>query len=360
MKKRMTAVLVLLCMLICVRGIVFAAQSEPAAAGPDLSKECSIVVHLFTFDKKPVTDGSAMLIRVSALAEGEEGQYYKPEAGFEELTFDPVKERFEDGTAAALEKVAVKNGVPYTTAPFAEDGTAVFKNLVPGLYLLIQTEAVLESYTAMPACLALVPEVPEFTEDGEYDYDVDAFPKPVTTIPPIEIEFYGEKEIVSRGGNAPSDTPFSFILTPEAADQPMPRTAEAVIDPETGASVVTRYGAGKFTFGKAAFDKTDIGKTYVYTLREIQGTAANYTYDKTVFTITVSITANKNGEPQADVSRVSDNAKTAGNIKFTNTYTPPGDRIPQTGQLWWPIAVLGFVGLALIVFGVVRRRRNKA
>ena len=69
MKKRMTAVLVLFCMLICVRGIVFAAQSEPAAAGPDLSKECSIVVHLFTFDKEPVTDGSAMLIQVAELTE---------------------------------------------------------------------------------------------------------------------------------------------------------------------------------------------------------------------------------------------------------------------------------------------------
>ena len=359
MKKRMTAVLVLFCMLICVRGIVFAAQSEPAAAGPDLSKECSIVVHLFTFDKEPVTDGSAMLIQVAELTEGEEGQYYKQNAGFGDLGFDPVEERFEDDTAEKLEKVAVQNDVPYTTAPFAEDGTAVFKGLVPGLYLLIQTEAVLESYTAMPACLALVPEVPAFTEDGEYDYDVDAFPKPVTKIPPIEIEFTGEKVIACESGNAPADTPFSFILTPETADQPMPRIADAAIDPKTGATVVTRYGAGAFTFGKVAYDLTDIGKTYVYTIREIQGTEANYTYDKTVFTITVSITANKDGEPQAAVSVVNDSAKPAQNVKFTNTYNPPPS-IPQTGQLWWPIAVLGVVGLALIVFGVVRRRRNKA
>ncbi len=356
MKKRMTAVLVLFCMLLCVPGIAFAAQSEPAAAGPDLTKECSIVVHLFTFDEKPVTDGSAMLIRVAALSEGEEGQYYKPDDGFGELDFDPVEERFEDGTAEALEKVAVKNALPYTTAPFAEDGTAVFENLAPGLYLLIQTEAVLESYTAMPACLALVPEL---TEEGTYDYDVDAFPKPVTTVPPIEIEFTGEKEIVCKSGTAPRGTSFSFILTPEKADQPMPRTADAVIDPKTGASVVTRNDAGTFTFGKVAYDLKDIGKTYVYTLREIRGTAANFTYDRSVFTITVSITANKKGEPQATVSQVKDNTQIVRNIKFTNTYEPPGD-IPQTGQLWWPIAALGIAGLALVVFGLIRRRRNKA
>ena len=44
--------------------------------------------------------------------------------------------------------------------------------------------------------------------------------------------------------------------------------------------------------------------------------------------------------------------------------TPPLDdpsddpKLPQTGQLWWPVAMLTSVGLLLIVIGLIRRRGN--
>ena len=40
------------------------------------------------------------------------------------------------------------------------------------------------------------------------------------------------------------------------------------------------------------------------------------------------------------------------------TTTPGGGKLPQTGQLWWPVPVLFAVGLALIVLGVARRREG--
>lgn len=40
--------------------------------------------------------------------------------------------------------------------------------------------------------------------------------------------------------------------------------------------------------------------------------------------------------------------------------TPPssggGGKLPQTGQLWWPVPVLAAVGLLMIVIGLLRRR----
>ena len=35
---------------------------------------------------------------------------------------------------------------------------------------------------------------------------------------------------------------------------------------------------------------------------------------------------------------------------------PPPPDLPQTGQLWWPVPALLFLGLTLVVFGLIRRR----
>ena len=358
MKKRMTALLVLCILLLGMHGVVFAAQSLPEAAQPDLTRKCSITAHLKTFTGEPATDGSIMLIQVSALSEGANGQYYAQNAGFGTLPFDPMEERFEEGTADKLADIAEKNALPYVTAPINTEGIAVFTDLVPGLYLLMQTEAVLESYTAMPPCLMLVPE-PQ--EDGSLAYDADCFPKPVKTIPPIEIEFSGEKIVVCKFGKAPADTLFTFVLTPETPDQPMPKTADAVIDTKNGAVAVTRRGAGAFSFGSMELGQADIGKTYKYTVQEMKGTAQYYTYDLTIFTVTVTVTANEAGEPKADVAIQDHNAKKASRIAFTNTYTPTDvPRIPKTGQLWWPVIVLGAAGALLIGAGLIFRRREEA
>ena len=36
----------------------------------------------------------------------------------------------------------------------------------------------------------------------------------------------------------------------------------------------------------------------------------------------------------------------------------PGNRLPQTGQLWWPVPTLIVIGLSLIIVGLIRRRRS--
>ena len=50
---------------------------------------------------------------------------------------------------------------------------------------------------------------------------------------------------------------------------------------------------------------------------------------------------------------------------ITNTYSgnspinpdnPSGPKLPQTGQMWWPVPVLVTMGLALIIFGLWRRK----
>lgn len=43
----------------------------------------------------------------------------------------------------------------------------------------------------------------------------------------------------------------------------------------------------------------------------------------------------------------------------TNTEKPGNSKLPQTGQLWWPVPVLITSGLFLIIIGLLRRRGNE-
>ena len=354
MKKGIIAALIL-CMLFCMHGVVFAAQSEPVAAQPDLMRDGSITVHLFTVDKEPVLDGSAQLVLVCSLLDGPNGAYYEQNAAFGTLPIDPIAAIGEADTAKTLEQIAQQNGVPYTAAPF-ENGIARFDTVVPGLYLVMQDETAVESYTRMPPALVLVPEL----RDGAYLYDVDCYPKPVMPRGPIELEIVAEKKVESRRGTAPADTEFSFILTPDDPNQPMPKTENAKVDPRTGAMVVTRKGAGSVSFGTLSLGKEDIGKTYRYTIHEVKGSALYYSYDVSVFTVTIAVTDNGKGEPKETVTIADENSKSVDRVVFTNIYAPPDKpEIPRTGQLWWPVVLLAFFGLLLIILGVGRRRSAK-
>ena len=275
MKKRMTAVLVLCMLLFCMHGVVFAAQSLPETAQPDLSRECSINVFLTTITGGPVTDGSIQLVQVASLCEGPDGQYYNMNTGFGDLPFDPVETRGKPETAKALEAIAVEKALPYTLAPISTDSTAVYTNLVPGLYLLMQTPEVLESFTAIPACLMLLPD-PQ--EDGSLLYDADCYPKPVTTKPQDESTTVPADETTT----VPSD---------ETTTVPSDETTTVPSDETT----------------------------------------------------TVP----------------SDETTTAPSEESTTVPHTPPPGIPKTGQLWWPVAVLGCAGAGLIAVGMAARRKEK-
>ena len=135
MKKRLTAFLVL-CMLFCMHGAVFAVQSEPVAAQPDLTRDGSITVHLDTVNEKPVLDGKVQLVLVSLLLNGPNGMYYEPNAAFGTLPFDPIAALEDAQTPKTLSDLAQQKQIPSTEVPFAQ-GVARFQQTAPGLYLVM-------------------------------------------------------------------------------------------------------------------------------------------------------------------------------------------------------------------------------
>ena len=114
------------------------------------------------------------------------------------------------------------------------------------------------------------------------------------------IQISGEKQ-VSTG--AP-DTQFTFQLLDEN---------ETLID------TATVTGGGTFTFDSLTYDT--VGE-HTYTVREAHGNQDGWTYDGTVYTVTVDVTTDANGDLTASVT-YSIGGAPCGKIVFTNSYTPP-------------------------------------
>ncbi len=121
---------------------------------------------------------------------------------------------------------------------------------------------------------------------------------------PYELILTGEKELVGRDM---VDGEFEFVLFTENGG---------------GLDKVANQG-GKFTF--APIEITAAG-TYVYRVTEAAGDDATVTYDDTVYTVTVKVADNGEGELVLDGEMVIAGGE---ELVFTNTYTaPPAEEPP--------------------------------
>ncbi|MBO5248084.1 MAG: hypothetical protein J6B54_02160 [Clostridia bacterium] len=107
---------------------------------------------------------------------------------------------------------------------------------------------------------------------------------------------------------------------------------------------------GKITFQPISVDAAG---TYVYTVTEVQGTQADIGYDKSVYTVTATVTDHLDGTFKVEYS-YSKNGAAAEKISFENLYNP---KTSDNSNLWlWAslmILTSGIVGLTLY-------RRKKA
>lgn len=84
-------------------------------------------------------------------------------------------------------------------------------------------------------------------------------------------------------------------------------------------STVTNDADGKINFDKFEYDEPG---TYVYTISEVKGDEAGMTYDKSVFTATVNVVDDGEGNLKASVAFTKDDESVEG-IVFNNTYKKP-------------------------------------
>lgn len=89
-------------------------------------------------------------------------------------------------------------------------------------------------------------------------------------------------------------------------------------------STVTNDADGKINFDKFEYDEPG---TYVYTISEVKGDEAGMTYDKSVFTATVNVVDDGEGNLKANVTFTKGD-KSAEGIVFNNTYKKPETPVP--------------------------------
>lgn len=89
-------------------------------------------------------------------------------------------------------------------------------------------------------------------------------------------------------------------------------------------STVTNDADGKINFDK--FEYSEPG-TYVYTISEVKGDEAGITYDKSVFTATVNVVDDGEGNLKANVAFTKGDKSVEG-IVFNNTYKKPETPVP--------------------------------
>lgn len=159
--------------------------------------------------------------------------------------------------------------------------------------------------------------------------------------PPVQKRILGDKP--------ENPASFTFILTAKDGSYPMPAGSNGTT------KEITIKGAGSEEFGEIVFTKP--GK-YAYTVSEKNDGITGYTYDKTIYTITYTV-EQKDGELSVSKTISDNNNSEVSVVEFTNNYKIPGNKLPQTGQLWWPIPMLLVTGCSMVIGGIVLRSKRK-
>lgn len=89
-------------------------------------------------------------------------------------------------------------------------------------------------------------------------------------------------------------------------------------------SAVTNDADGKISFDKFEYDEPG---THVYTISEVKGDETGMTYDKSVFTVTVNVVDDGEGNLKANVAFTKGDKSVEG-IVFNNTYKKPETPVP--------------------------------
>ena len=147
---------------------------EGRAAPPDLQRSGSIRVRLLD-QGVPVQGGSLTAFQAGEIILKDGIWQYALTPDFHGSGVD-LQDLQEPQLAADLAAWALRRGLQGVTNPSGRDGETLFPSLKPGLYLLVQQEA-LEGYLPVAPFLVTVP-----SQDGDrWIYDVDATPKTAVT-----------------------------------------------------------------------------------------------------------------------------------------------------------------------------------
>ncbi|MBR5453524.1 MAG: Cna B-type domain-containing protein [Clostridia bacterium] len=212
---------------------------------------------------------------------------------------------------------------PVYSAVTDEEGTAVFSQLIAGLYLVSGQDFSRGGvrYSSKPFLVFL----PAYdSASGEWIYDVTAVPK-------------GESEPDCPDCETVSRKVLKIWCDGKSPNRPRSITVYLLRDGEVYDTVVLnaennwRYSWDKLSAKHKWTVAEDVPEGYTVSI-SLEG----ITY--------VILNTGNNPPPPPDTTP-----------PCTNTTTPPPD-LPQTGQLWWPVPILLIIGIFFVTMGIINRR----
>lgn len=161
MKVRILAVLMALLLL--------GSLAVSAHELPDLNKNGTITFNL-DWNGEALNDGSLTMYRVGDIVANDGNFSFACVAEIEAVSLEKLN---DPQLAETLADAAAPAGLEAMTAPIS-DGKAIFTDVVPGLYVVVQAEAdASEGFAPLSPFLISMPRF----EDGHYETDVVADPK---------------------------------------------------------------------------------------------------------------------------------------------------------------------------------------
>ena len=217
--------------------------------------------------------------------------------------------------AQALNAYVVSKGIkPDAQKVTDEEGNVCFENVETGLYLVMARSHELDgrNYEVMPVLIML----PSYTLDGKWNYELTVEAK------------YESVEITP----APVSVSVVKLWKDEANQSARPSEIKVCLYEDGVLREEVRLNA--FNGWSYRWDNLDAASQW----RVIEKNVPEHY--------------------QMQIEK-------EGNIfAITNVYVQPEepseevkDKLPQTGQLWWPVPIVGCVGILLLICGVRRERR---
>lgn len=183
----------------------------------------------------------------------------------------------------------------------------------------------------------------------------------------LRLYFYWDKEpldggkltLYRVGDIVEEDWNFSFALIPELADADL--SLDEINDPELAQKLMALAKEKKLPELKVAIKK---GVAEVPTLASglylvSQNKKEVLKGFQPIAPFLISMPRMVDGEYVYDVEANPKVPLETTPPTTTETTTSTNQKLPQTGQLWWPVPLLLSVGLACVVVGLVRRRRDE-
>ena len=306
--QRVSALLLSLLALVSALALPVGAQSAP-----DLTKSVSLTIHYANQDGSKPIALSGVKFSLYLVAKMGQGGTLTAEPGFESYIFGNSAADWEK-TRDMLKSNFPAGVTPVDKARTNKNGDAAFqgKTLVPGLYYVPETKTVKNGwmYTTLPFLVSL-PNYFENNAKGEWVYD---------------------QQVNAKSSRESTETDITVIKVWKDFCHPKRRPESITVDllcngEKYDTITLPQNGKWKYTW-------YDLDATCDWTVTEERVKGYNDPEVKTVGNIiTVTNTCNRPDHPR-------------------------GGKLPQTGQLWWPVPVLLLAGLVLVIVGLLRRKED--